>query len=277
MAEIQVSTWSEFVSAIGTSGADVVVAEGQTWDMNSIQPEGFTTSITISAASIAGNGLKIKNLTFKNGGKFACAVDCTISGISHENALIEGDATTALYAISGGKQIYFDACKFSGKVVDSNAFRYDGNQTSYDGSRLFFNRCAINLEHSGNSAFVHTVSGSYNYATFRYCNIKTEGSGTRSCTITVDNSLFTGDLIYQMWINGGNNIKSYYSIFDLNVPTDGGLRVNSNYTANVVKCLYNSDKVETGGTVNSPLIGVTSEQLQSASYLGGLGFPIGED
>ena len=60
MAEIQVSTWAEFVTACATSGADVVIAENTVWNMNEISPAGAPT-VTVACNSINGSGSTIKN------------------------------------------------------------------------------------------------------------------------------------------------------------------------------------------------------------------------
>ena len=73
------ASWSEFVTAIGTSNAYVALAEGTVWDMNEIAPTGVGL-ITVNAVSIAGNGAEIKNLFFNNGG-FKLQYNVSISNL----------------------------------------------------------------------------------------------------------------------------------------------------------------------------------------------------
>lgn len=264
--------WSEFVTAIGTQGAYVSLAEGTIWDMNDIAPEGFTTTITIAAASIAGNGLTIKNLTFTNGGKCSCTSGVTVTGIAFKNLLIESGSV--LLEAMTSSTVTLRECVFAGKIADA----YLVGRNTFDVLwRMAMYRCAINLEVSGGSCPFLSGNGSAPYHTLTYCNVKITGSSTSSYvqSIRLNNSFWTGDLTNTTWVIGGDSgATSYYSIFDVDVPTSKGLRVNSSYTGNVVKCLYNSDKVASGATVDSPLIGCTTEQLHSASYLHSVGFPI---
>lgn len=266
------STWAEFVTAIGTASAYVSVPEGTVWDMNDIAPEGISSAITVAANRVEGNGAEIRNLFFTGGGKFSCTSGVTVTGIAFKNLLIESGSV--LLEAMTSSTVTLRECVFAGKIADA----YFVGRNTFDVLwRMAMYRCAINLEVSGGSCPFLSGNGSVPYHTLTYCNIKTTGSGSSSYaqSIRLNNSLWTGDLTNTTWVIGGDSgATSYYSIFDVNVPVSKGLRVASTYTGNVVECLYNSDKVASGATVDSPLIGCTTEQLHSASYLHSIGFPI---
>ncbi len=61
MAEVTVSTWPEFVSAVAVAGDTVIVPPGTVWDFNDISPQGLASTVYLFA-NVKGNGLVIRNL-----------------------------------------------------------------------------------------------------------------------------------------------------------------------------------------------------------------------
>lgn len=73
-----VDTWEDFVTAAGTSGAYVEIAEGVVFDMNAVAPDG-APAVTIAAAHIDGKGATIEaarvNTAFLNLAESAKAIE----------------------------------------------------------------------------------------------------------------------------------------------------------------------------------------------------------
>ena len=269
------TTWAEFVTAIGTSGAYVSLAEGTVWDMNEIAPSGAGT-VTVSATQVTGNGATIKNLYF-NGGGFDFTANTAISNMKFTNVLAENSANV-FRCHENQNNVYpsLSQVTISGKIVDSNLFRADYSDGRH---QITTNRCAINVEISGDSAFAKTGSGTYPWLKLFYDNIKTTGSSTYSSAqnMQLQNTLWQGDwtLKASYFVGGSGGIISSNNIFDVNVPVTATVSVNSNYTANVKQCIFNGSKIASGATLAAQITQVTDEQLHSASYLNSIGFPIG--
>lgn len=271
------TTWAEFVTAIGTSGAYVSVPEGTVWDMNEIQPTGVGT-LTVAAARIIGNGAEIKNLLF-NGGGFDFTANTAISNMKFTNFLAE-NSSTVFKCQSFQNHVYpsLSLVTISGKLVESHLFQ--ANYGSYT-QQITLSRCAVNAEFSGESAFIFGGAGAYPWLKMLYCNINTTGSSTYTDAqdLQMQNTLWRGDWIMKraLFIGGysGGNIISSNNIIDANVPATASVEVNSSYSSNVKQCIFNSDKIASGAAVDSVYTKLTTEQLHSASYLQGIGFPIG--
>lgn len=270
------STWGEFVTAIGTSGVYVSLAEGTVWDMNEIAPEGLSTDVPVRCKEIQGNGTSIKNLFIKDDCfKMITTNNTSWSDIKFLNVLVENNAI--LFMIGTNIPLSSPSMShitISGKIVDSTLFYGNHSQANH---QLSLNGCSINVELSDSSYFARVSSGAYPCVKLSNCHIRTVGNSTQAATqyMQLENSLWEGDwAIKSSQIVGGNGMVSQYNIFDVAVPATVTVSVNSSYASNVKKCIFNSDKITSGATLASQLVQVTSEQLRDASYLSSIGFPI---
>lgn len=145
MATINVTTWAEFVEAVGTSGADVVMPEGAVWDMNEIAPA-FNQNLTIACASITGNGAEIKNLHIT--GHFLFTAATQVSGLAVTN--IFGDGTGGggtyqrgfFYSSANGNPA-FTGCTFSGLFGSGYARLFN---TGSNGKYFDLVQCAFHMD-----------------------------------------------------------------------------------------------------------------------------------
>lgn len=271
------SSWAEFVTAIGTQGAYVSLAEGTVWDMNNIAPSGVGI-ILVKAKQVSGNGAEIKNLHF-NGGGFEFYVqdmNTSISNMKLTNLLAE-NGSSVFKCNDYFSRIYpsLTQLTITGKIVDSNLFEADYNESQ----QIYTYRCSINAEFSGNSAFAKTTLGSYPHVKLFFDHIKTSGSSTYSSDqqMQIQNTLWEGDWVCNSagLVGGSSGVISSNNIFDVNVPATATIFVNSNYASNVKQCIFNGSKIAAGATLAAQITQVTDEQLHSASYLNSIGFPIG--
>ena len=267
------TTWAEFVTAIGTSSAYVSVPEGTVWDMNEIQPTGYSSAIEWKALRVDGNNAQIKNLYFYSTGRFIMpnANYAAIYNIKFLNFLIEDSAlvdTSAYYNYS----VPFYSCSFSGKLI--NGALSKSNSGNDNNRQISFRQCSMNLELSGNSAIFNTYSNSnYFSVNAQNCNLKVSGTSTRTntCQVKMQNCLWTGDMPTNLWLQGYTNDFSQYNIFDANI---GASRTVTGTTWAMRGNIVNSDKIVSGATVDSAYSRVNSAQLRDASYLASIGFPI---
>lgn len=269
------SSWAEFVTAIGTANAYVSLAEGAVWDMNEIAPSGAGT-VTVSATQVTGNGATIKNMYF-NGGGFDFTANTAISNMKFTNVLAENSANV-FRCHENRNNVYpsLSQVTISGKIVDSNLFRADYGDGRH---QITTNRCAINVEISGDSAFAKVGIGSYPWVKLFFDHVKTSGSSDYSSDqqMQIQNTLWEGDWVCNSagLVGGSSGVISSNNIFDVNVPATATIFVNSNYASNVKQCIFNSSKIASGATLAAQITQVTDEQLNSASYLNSIGFPIG--
>ena len=185
MAEIQVTTFEEFVTACATSGAEVVCPEGAVWDMNRIAPAGAPT-VTVACSKIYGNGTTIAKPSIISRPLFyftsaATVTKLNICDFTADTAVITGTVSGAVW-----KQSEFNGVQNSGAMVaQSMTFCEDESSetplgcgftvhladgTFFQqsmGNSLYLNNCKARFTGGGK---LDPVSGTYsNFLQLRYC------------------------------------------------------------------------------------------------------------
>lgn len=294
MATVVVHNWSEFITAVGTSGADVEFPKSlvkttdtevnpnklytdangvvQTnvqvsdlpdlyendfyLDANDYAPEGLTSTITISCASINGFGGGIVNLASSSANIISTYSFVNFTGIAFLNVRCIDVYFFVSTRNSGWGTV--SKCIFTGRM--------DGQQTSRFiwASCVHFVSCAFNVQLYGSSQFAQNNEGRYDWLDFNYCRINTEDHRTGSTyayQYAIINSIWTGS--YNDYISATMN--SYdYTVYDLECES-----IQGNNTAVVTYIFVNSEKCASTNGVE-----VTTAELQSASALAAKGFPI---
>ena len=244
MAEIQVTTFDEFLTACDTSGAEVICPESAVWDMNQIAPSGAPT-VTVACAKIIGNGTTITNASIISRPLFYFNNVATVT----VTKLNIADFTADKPVITGTSGMIWKQSDFSGvqnadaMVASSMTFCEDATaetplgcgftvhlaggtffQQSM-GNTLYLSNCKARFTGGG---MLDPVSGSYsNYLQLRYC-------------------YFEGDFT-QISLN------LYCGMSIINSPAKRGVYAGAG--AQWVDC--------------------TEEQLQDAEYLRSIGFYVG--
>ena len=293
MAVITVHNWSEFTTAVGTSGAEVEFPHDSTYlrktpdtsvdpsklycdangivqtnvhtddladlyentfvlDANDYAPEGITSTISITCASINGYGGTIKNLASSAADIFYCYITSGITGIAFLN--VNCTDRNFLYAgTSGWKEI--SKCIFSGRM--------DGSDVCYFflGNYVRLKSCAVNVQLYHSGEFVNTGAS----VQLLTCRINTEDHrdvSTSSNQFRVENCYWTGN--YNHYLNSIGTDTYNYSVFDLECAY---IHANNDTLASYT--FVNSDKCDDIRGVS-----VTTEELQSDVALAAKGFPI---
>lgn len=243
MAEIQVTTFEEFLTACATSGAEVVCPESAVWDMNRIAPAGAPT-VTVACAKIIGNGTTIAKASIISRPLFNFTNGATVTRLNI------ADFTADKPVITGTSGMIWKQSDFSGvqnadaMVASSLTFCEDetaetplgcgftvhlAGGTFFQqsmGNTLYLNNCKARFTGAGK---LDPVSGSYsNYLQLRYC-------------------YFEGDFT-QISLN------FYCGMSIINSPAKRGVYAGAG--AQWVDC--------------------TEEQLQDADYLRSIGFYVGD-
>lgn len=286
MAVIVVHNWSEFITAVGTSGAEVEFpkslvrttdtsvdpnklytdADGvvQTnvqpsdlanlyentfiLDANDYAPEGLTSNIVFACADFNGYGGRITNLNFGASYYFSGSNSPKIENTAFMNLISNADRLFYNFKLE--------------KIIVSASLNDD-----YTTIFMFcdLDQCSAYLTtlnkttHTGLWYFTSTVNN------------------TQNCRITIDYDSVT------FWLYHSTNFylkgsvtqlaldrHNAYGVVDCNVATSvyGG----ENWGNDGI-ILVNSDKV--GGSISAQYaVGVTTAQLKDASYLSSIGFPI---
>lgn len=293
MAVVTVHNWSEFITAVGTSGAEVEFPHDSTYlrktpdtsvdpsklycdangivqtnvhtddladlyentfvlDANDYAPEGLTSTISITCASINGYGGTIKNLASSAADIFYCYITSGITGIAFLNVNCTG--RNFLYAAtSGWKEI--GKCIFSGRMDGSNSCYF------FLGNYVKLKSCAVNVQLYNSSELVYT-GASVHLIT---CRVNTEDHrdvSTSSNQFRLENCYWTGN--YNHYLNSIGTDTYNYSVLDLECAY---IHANNDTLASYT--FVNSDKCDDIRGVS-----VTTEELQSDVALAAKGFPI---
>ena len=289
-----VDNWADFITAVGTSSAYVelkkelvktadttvnpnklyVNSSGEVQyivqnsdlpnlyentfclDANDYAPEGITTTITITCASLNGNGATIKNLYSSSTTIITTYSYVNITGIAFLNI----KCTNAYFYISSRNNGWgtVSKCIFSGRM--------DGENTSYFiwSSCHHFVSCSFNVQLYGASRFAQNNEGRYDWLDFNGCQIYTDdhrSGSTYAYYYVMINSIWSGN--YNDYISVAMN--SYdYTVYDLECAS-----ISSNNSTSKNYAFVNSDKC-----ADTDCVEVTTAELQSASALAAKGFPI---
>ena len=261
--EINVTSWAEFVTAIGTNNAIVNCPLKAEWDMNEIAPEGIAGYIPLACATINGNGTVIKNLHLTSG-NFRKDRVVTINDLSITNFICEtrdeSGGRAFFYGYSSNNSLYLNRCIISGL----------GNQymNRLSNTNTYIDRCSINVDFTS-AAYAFGV---FPLADAKYSRIKQNVQNMNgSFTVNFGNCNFCELDVYMPQattinvqnISGCKLIGGFGSAVLANVDT-----ARSFVSIFLTQTLPSAE----GGTY---VKGVTDAQMKDAAYLASIGFPIG--
>ena len=254
-----VSTWEDFVTAIGTEQAYVEFPENTIIDMNDIIPEGINEMIYIKCTQFDAKGGEIKNLFFTTGGRFLIQHDGWSTYIKNLKLINMRADDEGFRFYSYGKM---QNCIISGSFGGEEMFDLSTDRFVLEG-------CSINAQLQSGTKF--TASYWNDDRSLNVNNSIINLSGTvRSDggTIVLNNSLLQGKIPTTYFYT------LYNSLIDCVVPANASISCHG-YSGD--KGYINSSKFEEGVTTTNQYIRVTNEQLQDVNYLFDIGFPIGVD
>lgn len=134
MATVNVTSWAEFISAVGVSGDTVVCPDGAEWDLS--DTETITSPIEIYCAEIQGNGTTIKGASFGiNSYCLRNRAVLTVDSLNFEN--IYAECRYSFWQEDAALEM--NCCKVSGQFVNTGAsvlYVFDGKSN--------FTSCAVN-------------------------------------------------------------------------------------------------------------------------------------
>ncbi len=256
MAEIQVSSWSDFLLAVQESGADVVLPENAVWDMNEIEPEGVSSLPEILCTNIYGNNTQIRNLRSSAAFAFSANGQPVIDSLHFINTV----ADVGIFHAPAYGQLILSGCKISG-LFGAQAQGVVNTGTNRNASAI---RCAF-------------VCDSQRAGTFSAVNIR-----AKYCRIHI--AVPNGTFLFPS--------QQEWSYFRIDQPqattlacTGATACVYDGQMQNVTAAgepghdfisIFNSDgapQIED----TAYLKGVTTAQLRDPQYLASIGFPIGYD
>lgn len=268
------SNWNEFVTAIQTTDAYIECPENVVWDMNNVMPQGLSSTITINASRVKGNGLNIRNLR-SNITVFNLPLQSNLYDISFENLYIENSFCNGSYYVRDGG---FYGCMFTGINTGNNSLFTGRIENSYGvligrvnyGVSPYSNKgCGFNIQSKQAPLFKGTRTiDEYNY---------------NSINIEDSHIIYNGKNIAYKSASGGQQ----YVVCLKNVLIEGKMDEVTNIVAK--NSIFNCEcsKIESNSFITSIVntelcsiypssaIGVTSEEMKDSSYLYNLGFPIG--
>lgn len=262
MATVNVSNWSEFVTAVGVAGDTVVLPENAEWDMNDILPYGLSDDVTIACSKIEGNGTRIKNLNLNNYCFKASGQD-----VKYFRNLLCTDwiANGEFFYVRYGSDFF--ACAMSG--ITAGSYIVDCSN-SYNYSTAIFTSCSFNIESSADT-FYFASSTAYKY----YCRIEVHASNATTASPIGSNNIFCELILYFPNVTKitSSNYKGCTMRGNMTNVTEEG-SWTGNWTGHPT--VYVETMFDYSYTPRKPdhFIAVTDEQMKTASYLAGLDFPI---
>lgn len=255
-----VSTWEDFVTAIGTEQAYVEFPENTIIDMNDVVPEGIGEMIYIKCTQFDAKGGEIKNLFFTTGGRFLMDTSVSTGTIIKNLKLINMRADDEGFRFfRNGKM---QNCIISGSFGGEEMFNLSSN-------RFVLESCSINAQLQSGTKFTTSQWDDERSLNVNNSIINLSGSvRSDGGTLVLSNSLLQGKIPTTYFYT------FYNSLIDCIVPANTSLGGHG-YTND--KGYINSSKFEEGVTTTNQYILVTNEQLQDTNYLFDIGFPIGVD
>lgn len=256
MAELHPQTWAEFVTAVGTSGATVILPEDTVWDMNEILTDDLRIPVVFACSSVQGNGAEIKNLRFSyQYGEMLQFNSANVYNIKFTNFA----TSIAPVSVSSSSQGTISRCVFSGLLAST---------IQYFSSYGNFTRCSFNLEFQT----TNYVRFTNNYTTQESCKIK----------ITAPNApqvdMHTNMQSCELQIYAPNAVTVNINQAFENSTLRGNMTACTNFQSDSVYghagSIFNSESFPAGVT-SSTITAVTDAQMRDADYLRSIGFMIG--
>lgn len=266
MATVSVTSWAEFVAAVGTSGNVVECPQNAVWDLNDISPEHLDT-LEINCAEIHGNGLIIRNMNFSEPDvtsttgvytdwRFAIRINCgvKVSNLHLHNVTCMGFMRSTFIPVSGVGYSEFTGCTFT--VVSKGGFI-----GVYMSDQPTFTECTIVAQCK--RYFQNGQMCVWNYCDIFYRGAEFSDSEHGAYTeLRANNSRIRGIL-------GGEIALTEYV---QNTVIDGTVEKVTGGSTNAHGLVVNSDKAENIGEF---FTGLTTEELADLSTIQALGLTDG--
>ena len=268
MAEVHVTSWAEFLSAIQVSGDTVHCPEDAVWDMNELEPDGHIGTIRFDCDNVYGHNTTIKNLRYDGTINFHSGF-MLASDLHWENMLVNTGSDRFVFNREGNFSTVEECSQMSLCKV-SGHYTWNGGWSAFVPFRAFkAYRCGFNIEvaSSGSVAMPPVME---------YCNFLLQAPNVSAIDQTdVQHRFFhkfsnivtvapnctydlsTMDAIACVFRGRKERLQSY------------GYQPQSQYMS--LYCTTDMQAMQDSKGV----VGVTEAQLRDAAYLQSIGFPIG--
>ena len=259
MAVIHVSNINDFVSAVETIGAEVIVdsnIDAQSW---------IAREIVVLCASISGNGYNISNLQYSaNINLFSFSSVCTINNLNFINCLCYNRADYAFFH-ARNNTVTFNDCQFQGLFYN---FAY---------RRIQFNRCTMAFESGLNYAhWTDTSVGNWNVC---YVDFKNQLQNNNFVFAGVQgaqliNCYFQG----RLQVGSSSGVISFTPVncvFNIEFSAVSAINPPLCYFSLDYVSLYNVDKLQNVTFADrANMIGLSDTALKTPAAVIATGFPL---
>lgn len=257
-----VSEYTEFLTAIQTSGVYVKCADNTVWDMNIIDPTGekyHNSGKSIYCTELDGNGAIINNLhTAISGSVSLFNIDrAIIKNLKFYNMNLTNGAT--FFRVNSYYAQITD-CYFTG-MLGEQAILFWSSGSQYNA--ISISKSLISIELYGNSKL---ANGVYRFedSVINIPFVSSNYSYNQASFIYLANCWFTGILPFNQISSSGGN----YNVINANTIKDLNVSLTNTYVINTDRCEDISSLI----TSNNAIL-VATEQLKDAEYLRSQGFP----
>ena len=274
MAEVHVTSWSQFLSAIQVSGDTVHCPEDAIWDMNELEPDGHIGNIRFDCDNVYGHNTTIKNLRYNGRIIFKDGFG-VISDLHFENMVVDTGNKSEIFFLdrqnrpNENEMVQMNLCRISGYFTNAGGGSQLNEQYFAKGIRCY--RCGFNIE--------LPLPGRFNLpGVMEYCNFVAQLPQKTAIDV-----------------NYGYNWRINYRFSNI-VIVAPNLTSDQSF-AGAVCCVFRGRKERLTGLANvdtsypslycttdmaavtdaKNVVGVTEAQLRDAAYLQSIGFPIGVD
>lgn len=260
-----VETWAEFLSVCDLSNTTYVEWSNAEVDFNEIQPEGFTSSISMRG-NITFTNIEFKNFTTRSGDAWIMEAgtinyeSCKFTDFYQVYA--NSRSMYLLHAYDACNGVYFTNCEFT--MLQTNALTSNTNNSiPFYGSKIKISKCAFTVEASTGGYWTITNG------TIEFSNINLKITARRlGAPLPGFVCWYSGKFVFSEGTSSSSS--GYDGDFIIDIECNQTIACTANNGAYKFLVLYNSDKATITGT---NIVGVTTAQLQDSDYLYSLGFP----
>lgn len=261
MAQVNVTSLEEFVSAVAVAGDTVVCPEGADWDANDTYPDGYSGNITWNAA-VLGNGTTIRNLHLY--GRFATGQNVR----PYTDALRIVDLIGS--APSGGGGLFNGNYHFTNSAASAvlNANYQEIVNWNSGSTALLANKCSFNVDAAGG---FDTLS----MGKVRYCRFELHLPNSTWYPFYASNQTCEESELAIFAPNAGGIYSNQFPgcIIHGELPNTQELASSGSWSGDTT--LYSTDGLPNFSPYDPVhCVGVTDAQLRDPEYLRSIGFPI---
>lgn len=270
MAIIHVTTADEFITAIGTTAADVYVDNDIDFNGSSV-----SSSMAIRASTINGQNHAITNINYTWHESCFQAVDSrtvTIEDLSFTNVYTNNDKADYRFLDGGSGTLIFNRCKFQGRfyLFSMNRCRFTACAFAFEdglgsiafcqGSQMLFEQCYFDLKEQNTGYNQYFFYGSSASIIMQIIDCYFKGKLNNFGDNAAANSRYQGADPFMR----ASHVE--HCVFNLDITDSRPIKFNFWDNSTYGVCIYNETKVSAPSvTATTDVTGLPNSDMQVTS------------